>query len=230
MSKAVNVHVVHVFTDEKGSFGSPAGVVVDEKKELSPERRQEITKQLGFSETVFINDTAKCDVSIFALQNEIPFAGAPLVGTAWYISKLKSSPISKVTCQGNDIQILHEDGLTWVATDKLSTLPTWNLLELANQDEVDSLLPTDEQVQEHTVAWAWVDKGLKVGKVRARTFAPDWGIVEEEANGSGSMLLANKLRCNLAIQHGQGSIINADVRGAGVAIGGRVVKAQDRKI
>jgi len=228
--KPVDVHIVHVFTDKEGEFGSPTGIVVDEQRELSPERRQEITKQLGFSETVFINNLDKCDVSIFALQNEIPFAGAPLVGTAWYIGKLKGSLIPNVTCQGNDTQILHEDDLTWIVTDKLSTLPAWNLLELTDQNEVDNLLPTDERVQEHTIAWAWVDKGLKVGKVRARTFAPDWGIIEEEANGSGSMLLAHQLGRNLLIKHGRGSYVRAAAGSTGVAVGGTVVEAKGQKI
>ncbi len=111
MSKPVSVHIVRVFTDQDGKFGSPAGIVVDEQREISAERRQEITRKLGFSETVFINDLDKCDVSIFALQNEIPFAGAPLVGTAWYIGKLKDNPTASITCQGNDIQVLHKDDL-----------------------------------------------------------------------------------------------------------------------
>lgn len=229
-AKLTDVHIVHVFTDKDGGFGSPVGIVVDEQGSLSTERRQEITKQLGFSETVFINDLNACDVSIFASQGEIPFAGAPLVGTAWYIGELKGNPIFSVTCQGSDIQVVHEDDTTWIVTDKLSTLAVWNLLELANQDEVDSLQPSDENVQEHTVAWAWIDKASKVGKVRARTFAPDWGIVEEEANGSGSMLLTNQLGRNLLIKHGKGSYIRTAASSTGVAVGGTVVEAKGRMI
>lgn len=230
MSKVDNVHIVHVFTDKDGEFGSPTGIVIDEQQELSPERRQEITRQLGFSETVFINDLEECDVSIFALQNEIPFAGAPLVGTAWYLGKLKGNPISSVICQGNKIEVLHEDDLTWIVTDNLSTLPVWNFKEFANQDIVDNLSSSDEAVQEHTYAWAWIDKGLKVGKIRARTFAPDWGIIEEEANGSGSMLLALQLGRNLLIKHGQGSYIRAVAGSTGVGVGGVVVEATGQKI
>lgn len=230
MSEVTHVHIVHIFTDRDGKFGSPTGIIVDEQQELSPERRQEITKQLGFSETVFINDLKTCDVSIYAQQSEIPFAGAPLVGTAWYLGKLKDSPISSIVCQGNNIEVVHEDGLTWIVTNKLSTLPAWNLKEFANQDEVDALTPSDEAVQEHTYAWAWVDKGLKVGKVRARTFAPDWGIIEEEANGSGSMLLAHRFGRNLLFKHGQGSYIRAAAGSTGIAVGGKVVEVTGKKI
>lgn len=229
MEQKIDVHIVNVFVDKNGEFGSPTGIVVDEQRAISPERRQKITKELGFSETVFINNLDKCDVNIFALQNEIPFAGAPLVGTAWYLGKLKGSSISTITCQGNKIEVLHDENLTWVVTEKLSTLPSWNLLQLANQDEIDNLSPTDARVQEHTVAWAWVDSGLRVGRVRARTFAPDWEIVEEEANGSGSMLLAHKLQRNLLIKHGQGSYIRAAGKEK-VAVGGLVIEIEGVKL
>ncbi len=225
----IDVNIVKVFVDKNGDFGSPTGIIVDEQKQLSTKRRQEITKKLGFSETVFINDIEKCDVSIFALQNEIPFAGAPLVGTAWYLDKLKGSQITSITCQGNSIEVLHEENLTWIVTDKLSTLPPWNLKQFENQEVVDRLQPTNETIQQHTVAWAWVDSGLSVGKVRARTFAPDWGIVEKEANGSGSMLLAHKLQRNLLIKHGQGSFIRAAGKEK-VAVGGLVAGAPSARI
>ncbi len=226
----VTVNIVHVFTDKNGSYGSPAGIVIDEDRKLSVERRQEITRQLGFSETVFINNLDTCDVSIFALQNEIPFAGAPLVGTAWYLGKIKSAPISSIICQGNTIQVLHEDDLTWIVTENADTLPKWNLKELPTQDDVDSLSPEDNLVQEHTVAWAWVDRGRKIGKIRARTFAPDWEIVEEEANGSGSMLLAKQLGQSLLIKHGEGSYIRASAGQTGIAVGGRVIEATGQTI
>jgi hypothetical protein len=69
---------------------------------------------------------------------------------------------------------------------------------------------------------------VKIARIRARTFAPDWGVPEEEANGSGSMQLAHKLGRNLEILHGKGSIIRASVGSSGIAIGGLV--RQDPKI
>lgn len=57
-----------------------------------------------------------------------------------------------------------------------------------------------------------VDKNT--GIVRARTFSPDWGIPEDEANGSGAMKLAMVLK---------GSVIYANPIAAGlIELGGQV--------
>ncbi len=86
-----------------------------------------------------------------------------------------------IWCEGN---------LTWVKADLL-ILPEWKFEQLTKASE--------------TVVWAWIDK--KKGIVRARTFVSDWGIPEDEANGSGSMLLASNLGRDLIIHHGKGSIV-----------------------
>jgi len=87
--------------------------------------------------------------------------------------------------------------------------PSPILEQLDNEDSIEALSPNDQPPREHSYVWAWVDQSLKVGKIRARTFLPDWGIAEEEANGSGSMLLADKLGRSLLIKHGKGSYIRA---------------------
>lgn len=51
----------------------------------------------------------------------------------------------------------------------------------------------------------------------------DWGIPEDEANGSGSMKLAHMLNRELTVHHGKGSIVYAKPFDQYVAIvGGRV--------
>ncbi len=73
------------------------------------------------------------------------------------------------------------------------------------------------------MAWAWLDKPK--GQVRARTFAPDWGISEAMSNGSGAMLLAFHLNCALELCHGEGSVIYARPDGENYArLGGRVAE------
>jgi predicted PhzF superfamily epimerase YddE/YHI9 len=62
--------------------------------------------------------------------------------------------------------------------------------------------------------------------IRARTFAADWGIPEDEANGSGAMRLASTLGKTLEIHHGKGSVIYARRANERFAeVGGRVVLA-----
>ena len=81
----------------------------------------------------------------------------------------------------------------------------------------------------HTVVWSWMD--ISRGLVRARTFAPDWGIPEDQANGSGSMLLASKLDRKLEIHHGDGSIIFAKpIDKVSAEVGGLVSIGEDREI
>jgi predicted PhzF superfamily epimerase YddE/YHI9 len=54
-------------------------------------------------------------------------------------------------------------------------------------------------------------------------FAPSEGKPEDEASGSASMVLAVALGRDLTVVHGQGSVIHARPRGAGVNLGGRCV-------
>ncbi len=217
-----DVHLVRVFTSKRGQYGSPAGVVIDEGSRTSPEERQAIAKQLGFSETVFVNKKSPAEVSIYGLKGEVNFAGAPLLGTAWLLSKMQGSLIDGITCNGKQIKVREEDTLMWIIVDDLDGTPPWHHKQLKTYQDIEALELKDEPFKEHTYAWAWIDSGLRIARVRARTFAPDWGIPEEEANGSGSMQLAHKLGRNLEIIHGKGSLIRASVGTTGIAIGGWV--------
>jgi predicted PhzF superfamily epimerase YddE/YHI9 len=161
-------------------------------------------------------------VSVYSLTGEIPFAGAPLLGTAWLLSKQQGSLIDSIMSGGKQIKVLEEDTLTWIVVDDLEGTPPWHHDQLKTYQEVEALSVGDELYKEHTYAWAWIDSSLRIARVRARTFAPDWGIPEEEANGSGSMQLAHKLGRNLEIIHGKGSLIRASVGSTGIAIGGWV--------
>ena len=79
------LHVLRVFCDSEGQFGSPLGVVLDGPAIL-PERRRPLAAELGFSETVYVDDPDTGQLRIFTPAAELPFAGHPLVGTAWLLS------------------------------------------------------------------------------------------------------------------------------------------------
>jgi predicted PhzF superfamily epimerase YddE/YHI9 len=59
------LHVLRVFGDSEGQFGSPLGIVLDGPA-IPPERRQPLAAELGFSETVYVDDpdTAICRSSL----------------------------------------------------------------------------------------------------------------------------------------------------------------------
>ena len=88
---------------------------------------------------------------------------------------------------------------------------------------VEQLPLADTATYKHTVVWAWQDQ--KSGIIRARTFAADWGIPEDQANGSGAMILAANFQRNLTIIHGEGSFIYAKpVDNNFAMVGGRCYK------
>ncbi|HMH47168.1 MAG TPA: PhzF family phenazine biosynthesis protein, partial [Solirubrobacteraceae bacterium] len=69
------VRVLRVFTDAAGRSGNRLGVVRDAEG-IDRARRQAIAAELGYSETVFVEDDARAQIFTPAL--ELPFAGHPL--------------------------------------------------------------------------------------------------------------------------------------------------------
>ncbi len=219
MSKGKRIHILRVFVNEEKKFGNPVGIVLDEKQEISMKDRQCIATNLGFSESVFINNIDIGNVNIFNPQEE-DFAGHALVGTSYFINRILKKPLSFLECLGSRVSTWQEHGATWIRAD-LKNTPPWSHEQLQNASLVDTLSISQSIFKKPTMVWAWLDQGK--GIVRARTFASDWGIPEDEANGSGSMQLAAILGQQLEIHHGKGSIIYAKPAKAGSAdVGGRV--------
>lgn len=197
---------LRVFCNKKGEFSNPVGIVEDLGKKINNQTRLHQAVTSGFSEIVFINDLESKDISIFSPIREIPFAGHAAVGVSYYLRHRLNLNFQEITSMGTTIQTWEENGLTWVRAD-IKTLPDWNFKELSTSHEVEKLTLDDTKSLKHSFVWAWIDK--EKGIVRARTFAPDWKIPEDEANGSGSIKLANTLQRNLEIHHGRGSVVYA---------------------
>jgi PhzF family phenazine biosynthesis protein len=79
------LHVLRVFTGDDGSGGNPLGVFLDGAA-IGADRRQDVAADLGFSETVFVDDARRGRVAVFTPTVELQFAGHPLVGTAWLLA------------------------------------------------------------------------------------------------------------------------------------------------
>ncbi len=62
---------------------------MDEDGHLDNGRRQAIARQLGYEETLFVDDEQTAKVSIFDLQKEIKFAGVPVMCAAWLLGRNK---------------------------------------------------------------------------------------------------------------------------------------------
>lgn len=216
--KNIKINVAKVFVNENGEYGNPVGMIVDEKKELNNEDRQKIATRSGFSECVFINDLKTGMVSIFNPQSEIDFSGHALLGAAYFLRKRK---INNLQSKVSKIINWLEDDLIWIKAS-VRNLPPWNFEELNKVVEVENLSRDDMKNKKHIFVWSWLN--AKKGIIKARTFAYDWGIVEDEANGSGATKLAAKLKKKLEIHHGKGSVIYSKaLENDFVTLGGRVL-------
>ena len=220
MKKINEVQVLRVFTNQRGNLGNPVGIILDDKRKIKPRNRQRIASSLGFSESVFINNLRKADVSIYNPESEINFSGHAMVGIAYYINQVLKQNLKCIECHREKTLTWQEGECSWISLD-VKNISHWNLEQYEDVSSVENFSSIVAKTKKHTMIWAWISK--EDGTIRARTFAPDWGIPEDEANGSGSMQLALKLGCKLEINHGQGSIIYAKPLDNGfVAVGGMI--------
>src|SRR2546421_1885929 len=112
------LHVLRVFTGDDGAGGNPLGVFLDGGA-IPPDRRQEVAADLGFPETVFVDDAHSGRVAIFTPATELPFAGHPLVGTAWLLAS-EGPGVTLLQPPAGDVPTRQEGGLSFIAG-----LPEW---------------------------------------------------------------------------------------------------------
>lgn len=222
---SVRVHVVRVFCDDHEDHGNPLGVVMDGAAVPDPGARQSLAAELGFSETVFVDDAAAGSLRIYTPTHELPLAGHPLVGTSWLLRHL-----------GHEVEVLRPPagvvptgaGPTgaWIEADP-ELGPPWELRHLSTPDEVDASDVTDFGPDEMLYLWTWLDEPR--GLVRARCLGAGLGVEEDEATGSAALRLAAQLGREITIHQGRGSVISAVPTGdSTVRIEGRVVLDDDR--
>lgn len=213
------IHTVRVFVDDENRFGSPLGIVIDEDRKIDKKKRQEIAADLNYSETVFIDDAAAGSINVFSPIRECPFSMYAALGASWFIKNQLDFQITHLVSKSQKIKTHYQDEKIWVRSES-SILPSWNLVEYETAAEIESFKVDDFMQEKHVLVWAWIDRSG--GVVRARTFANDWGIPEDEANGSGSMRLALGLQRDISILHGKGSLIFArPLDNAYVEVGGK---------
>lgn len=220
----VRVHVVRVFTDESGRFGNPLGIVGG--AEVAEPDRQRVATELGYSETVFVDDAAKGRIRIFTPASELPFAGHPTVGTAWWLAR-QGHAVDRLEVPAGAIEVSRDGDVTRVRAhgDWVNRF-TWHHVE--TPAEVDGQDPAAYPGGPHYV-WAWIDE--TAGTVRSRNFAPGSGIVEDQATGAAAIALTVRQRRGLEITQGLGSRLSTTYLGDGWAtVGGRVVDDGERTV
>ncbi len=224
---AVEVHVVRVFTAADGSHGNPLGVVLDGQA-VPEDARQAVAAELGCSETVFVDDATHGRLRIFTPAAELPFAGHPLVGTAWLLAR-RGTPVAVLRPPAGAVPVQTVGDLVWI-TARAEHAPEMRLLQMRHPGEVDAF-PGAPPGSGVLYVWAWEDQDPGAGRVRARMFAPVLGIDEDEATGSAAVRLASILDRPFVIRQGAGSELHVRPGAGGtVEVGGRCAGPDRRSV
>jgi predicted PhzF superfamily epimerase YddE/YHI9 len=218
------LHVLKVFVGEDGKGGNPLGVFLDGRA-VPEERRQEVAADLGFSETVFVDDPHRGELRIFTPAAELPFAGHPLVGTAWLLTR-EGFEVPVLRPPAGEVAHRSDGDLTYV-TGRPEWAPPFEHVELPSPADVDALEGPPEG---HDLVGVWAWDGEEPGRVRVRVFAPRLGVEEDEATGAHAVQLCALLGQEIEIHQGQGSLIVASPQpDGGVRIGGKVELVEERE-
>ncbi|GAA2055945.1 PhzF family phenazine biosynthesis isomerase [Leifsonia soli] len=210
-----------MFTDESGRNGNELGIVTSSPATAS--REQDIANALGFSETVFVDEVDEpgraARIRIFTPAKELPFAGHPSVGTAWWLAD-RRTPVDVLREPAGEVEVAVAVDTAWI-TARAEWTPAFEWLELKSPEDVDALDPFAFTSGQH-FAYAWIDEAA--GTLRARMFAPEMGIIEDEATGAAAIALTARLGRPLSILQGEGSQLATEPLGDGrIRVGGTTV-------
>ncbi|MFF3426330.1 PhzF family phenazine biosynthesis protein [Streptomyces sp. NPDC002602] len=210
-----DLDVLRVFCAGDGRYGNLLGVVRDGRTCPDDASRQALAAELGYGETVFVDDPERGVVDIRTPGARLAFAGHPLVGVAWLLD------IEELQPPAGSVWARDDGEFTWI-----TARPEWvegkRTEQYASAAEVEEL-PAPPSGEGWVYAWAWEDESA--GRVRARGFPrrPDGAVVEDEATGSAAILLTAQLNRALNITQGAGSqLLTAPGPDGTVEIGGRV--------
>ena len=220
----LELHVLRVFGGPDGRGGNPLGVFLDGVR-IPPERRQGVAADLGFSETVFVDDASEGAIRIFTPAAELAFAGHPTVGTGWLFHET-GAPATTLRPPAGDVPFRVDGDRTWVRAR-----PEWihghERRRLPSARDVDDFVGP-AMGEPGVYVWAWIDE--PAGLVRSRYFATDYGILEDEATGAAAVAMGGDLRRDLTIRQGVGSEILVRPQPDGtIEIGGRVELVETRE-
>lgn len=216
------LHVLRVFVNEDGEWGNPLGVFLDGGA-VAEGDRQGVAAELGFSETVFVEDRAAGRIRIYTPRIELPFAGHPSVGAAWLLAR-EGSPVEALRPPAGEVAVRYAGAEAYVAA-RAEWAPPFEYRQLDAPAAVRAL--NAAAAERNTYAWAWIDEAA--GTLRARSFVPEAGIAEDEATGSAALGLCARLGRPLVVHQGHGSVLRCLPLGDGrVEVGGSACLVESR--
>jgi predicted PhzF superfamily epimerase YddE/YHI9 len=218
------LHVLRVFVGPDGRGGNPLGVFLDGSA-VPADRRAAVAAELGFSETVFVDDRALGAIRIFTPAAELPFAGHPTVGTAWLLRET-GTPVEVLRPPAGEVGVRHDPERTWIRA-RAEWVHGIRIEQLESAIDVEAH-PSQPMGTPGLYIWAWEDEAA--GRLRSRYFATDYGILEDEATGAAAVVMGDRLGRPVTIRQGVGSEIIVRPRDDGtVEIGGRVELVERRE-
>lgn len=210
--------IVRVFTRGEAG-GNHLGVITDPTG-LDTAAMQAIATELGFSESTFVEDQPDGVplVRIFTPVDELPFAGHPLVGTAWVLTVHGPGTETALRCGIGDVAIRTEGEMVWVdapingrvvaggdvpgfldragipgaiSTSRVLLPKEYVIGELPTLDAIARLAVDMAVLAEVFGVLVYARDG---NHVLARFFAPGTGVDEDPATGSAAVALATALQ------------------------------------
>lgn len=211
------LHILRVFLGPGGEGGNPLGVFLDGAA-IPPAERQAVAADLGFSETVFVDDRATGALRIHTPTVELPLAGHPLVGTSRLLG------VDTLRPPAGEVPTWTDGDLTWIRP-RVEWAVGYDLAQLESVAAVDAFaIPGGDAM---VGVWAWEDEAA--GRLRARIFPNGIGIAEDEATGAAAIQFGDLLGRDVVIRQGVGSELHARPGGDGtVSVGGRVALVEER--
>jgi predicted PhzF superfamily epimerase YddE/YHI9 len=219
---SIDVTVLRVFTDAQGNFGNPLGVV--DASTVDVPQRQRLATQLGYSETIFVElptaGSTTAHARIYTPVTEVPFAGHPTVGASWWL-RANGSPIRTLQVPAGIVQVNYDDDITAISA-RSEWAPEFAIHDLESLDDLAAADPVDFSDDVQHYLWTWTDESA--GSLRARMFAANRGVPEDEATGAAAVRITDYLSRDLTITQGNGSVIETTWSPEGwVRVAGRVV-------
>ncbi len=215
----MNYTLLNVFT--RGFQSGNQLAVVEVKTPLAAEEMQTIARNFNFSETVFVTDHK--NLRIFTPKSELPFAGHPTIGAAWWIAQQTKQEKFALSLPLGLVPIRLEQNkvfLTFPGTPKVSAY-TGDLQGLLESTNVSPSSVQEDWIRQINVGPEFLlvplnsYEALKAARppvgfpepvkcyfvfqehptiFHVRMFAPSLSVMEDAATGSAACALAGHCR------------------------------------
>ena len=177
--------VVDVFTDVPLA-GNQLAVFTD-ARDLTSEEMQSLAREMNFSETVFVlpkQGEGHVRIRIFTPTDELPFAGHPVLGTAFVLGMpLQLTAIGLETGAGMVVVELEREGARIAFGRMTQPIPAWKPFE--REDELLAALAVERSelpVEEYDLGPGHVYVAL-ASEADVRALAPDFAALRRVASG-----------------------------------------------